>query len=137
MSDNTPTEVVDLEPLLAKPDPEKSRAKAVMVGLGIIGVLFILYGLIQLVTGNAWAQGSDQSAKAYQLGRWIDEQSAIYDEKEQEIQALTAALSAAHEAQDKARETASGYRKALCTEFGLKRANREFVSALPSECQDF
>lgn len=137
MSDNTPIKVVDLNPLLAKRDPEKSRAKAVIVGLGIIVGLIVLYGLFQALTGNAWAREAGIPAKAEQLGSWIDEQSAIYDTKEKEIQDLSAALTAAYEARDKARETASGYRKALCTEFALKRAGGAFASALPSECQAF
>lgn len=80
-------------------------------------------------------------AKVSQLGEWIDEQSAKYDDAQQRYDEATKLLTQASTDRTAAKEASAGYRMVLCSEFKLQKAagNKQgnyFVNAT-TDCSNF
>lgn len=68
--------------------------------------------------------------RAVQLGTWIDEKSAQYDD-------AVARIQKAEQDKKDAEVAAHGYRMALCNEFKMRRIPGQLVTLKDENCADF
>lgn len=131
----------------SNPNKMNMKTKTNIIVGSICAVILLLALVFSVRPYKATApRVSAYPEKAEQLGKWIDEQSALFDNATEHVNTLNASIDAQTKQLQKmeadrlkAAETAKGYRHSLCAEFGLQRAmgRGEGVFVPAQDCASF